>query len=231
MKKIWVLLIIFSFLLLSLWWYKSKNRYHGKLRRTEINYGSEISQLAKQFQLSSAYFKALIALECSGLKRVPPRFERHIYKILKQVQLKKRQKYEFIRYNMIKDATDGALKNLARSWGPFQIMGYKCLYLGIKVKDLRGENALYWGMKWINLTYGDYLRKKRFQDAFHIHNTGEKYPLSGLSKTYDPNYVKNGLRFIAYYQRNTQQRISVVKQNFTLIPKEKDNAYLALILP
>ena len=105
-----------------------------------------------------------------------------------------------ITHEMIADASDEALKNLAKSWGPFQLMGYKCLHLDVKVKDLRGDDALDWGAKWIKLEYGHLLRKKRYKDAFHYHNTGKTYPKSGIPKTHDPKYVDNGLKYMAYFE-------------------------------
>jgi hypothetical protein len=167
--------------------------------RTEANYGAEIDKLAAQFDLSPEYLKSLIILECSGLKKVKPRYERHIYRRLVNVREKKLDRFENITYANLKDATDEALKNMARSWGPFQIMGYKCIWLDIQLKDLRGDDALYWAVKWIDLTYGDYIRKKQYKDAFHIHNTGRPYPPAGPPKTYDPKYVENGLNYMKYF--------------------------------
>lgn len=167
--------------------------------RTQENYGAEIDKLAAQFDLSPEYLKSLIILECSGLQNVKPRFERHIYRRLVSVRDNKLDHYENIKPANLKDATDDALKNMARSWGPFQIMGYKCIWLDIQLKDLRGEEALYWAVKWIDLTYGDYIRRGQYKDAFHIHNTGRPYPDAGPPKTYDPKYVQNGLSYMKYF--------------------------------
>jgi hypothetical protein len=174
--------------------------------RTEANYGAEIDKLAGQFDLSPEYLKALIILECSGLKNIKPRFERHIYKRLVNVREKRLDKFENIRYSDIKDASDEALKNMAHSWGPFQIMGYKCIWLDIQLKDLRGDEALYWAVKWIDLTYGDYIRREQYKDAFHIHNTGRPYPDSGPPKTYDAKYVPNGLMYMKFFKDLEKQK-------------------------
>jgi hypothetical protein len=168
--------------------------------RTETNYGAEIDRLAEQFDLSPEYLKALIILECSGLKKIKPRFERHIYKRLVNVKAGKLDRLENIRPPDLRDATDDALRNMAHSWGPFQIMGYKCIWLDIKLADLRGEQGLYWAVKWIDLTYGDYIRKGKYKDAFHIHNTGRPYPDSGPPKTYDAKYVPNGLMYMKHFK-------------------------------
>ena len=79
-------------------------------------------------------------------------------------------------------------------------MGYKCLLYGINVKDLRNENGTYWGVKWINEAYGRLLKKGDYKNAFHYHNTGRMMPANGISKTHDPEYVKNGLELMAYFR-------------------------------
>lgn len=166
-------------------------------QKTEKNYGREIDALAKKFDLPAEYLKALIILESSGEKNIKPRFEAHVYRSLIKVREGKRMRYENITRSDLKNASNEAIRNLARSWGPFQIMGYKCIKLKINVNDLRSQEALYWGMVWIKHNYGDYLRKKKFKEAFRIHNTG-----SPTGRTFHSNYVKNGLKHIEYFQNN-----------------------------
>jgi hypothetical protein len=168
--------------------------------RTQKNYGAEIDKLAAQFNLSPEFLKALIILECSGLKNIKPRFERHIYHRLVNVKSGKLDRLENIRQADLKDASDESLKNMAKSWGPFQLMGYKCIWLDIPLNELRGDKALYWAVKWIDMTYGDYIRNGQYKDAFHMHNTGRPYPESGPPKTYDPKYVPNGLMYMKYFK-------------------------------
>lgn len=167
--------------------------------RVEENYGKAIDSCAKIFNLNSRYIKSLACLECSGRTDRPNRFERHVYKRLKNVRDGKIADYEGVTQKMLHDASDDALKNLATSWGPFQIMGYKCLHLNINVADLRGSDAVYWGVKWINMEYGHLLKKGRYRDAFHYHNTGRVYPSNGKPTTYDPNYVSNGLNYMKFF--------------------------------
>lgn len=167
--------------------------------RVEENYGKAIDSCAKIFNLNSRYIKSLTCLECSGRTDRPNRFEKHVYKRLKNVRDGKLADYEGVTQKMLHDASDEALKNLATSWGPFQIMGYKCLHLNINVADLRGNDAVYWGVKWINMEYGHLLKKGRYRDAFHYHNTGRVYPANGKPTTYDPNYVSNGLEYMKHF--------------------------------
>lgn len=170
------------------------------IEKTLENYGEEVSAYASQYKLPASYFFALIVLESSGRRVIPPRFEPHVYDRLKEVKQGKRKSYEHVTPSHIKDATDDALKNLASSWGPFQLMGYKCLLLDIKVKDIRGKDAVFWGIHWIDLTYGKELKAGDYKDAFHIHNTGRKYPRHGRSLTHDPNYVQRGLSYIKKFE-------------------------------
>ena len=169
------------------------------VKRTNANYGKDVDRYAAEFGISGKYLKSLIILESSGRKNVPPRFEKHVYHRLKKLKAGQLKQFENLRPGHLKSATDEALKNMARSWGPFQVMGYKCILLGINIRDLRGEKAVYWGVKWIDMTYGNSLKKGRYKDAFHLHNTGKPYPKVGPPKTHNPNYVKNGLSYMQYF--------------------------------
>lgn len=160
------------------------------------NYGPAIDSAASVFQLDARYLKALCMLECGGRKVFDQRFEPHVYRKLKAVKFNLLSNYEHVTPEMLKDANDEALRNLASSWGPFQLMGYKCLLLDIKVRDIRGDKAVFYGVKWIDMTYGDYLRASKFEDAFHIHNTGMPLPADGKPKTYDPAYIDHGLAYM-----------------------------------
>lgn len=178
-----------------------KKIYH--LQQTETNYGKQVDQLAKQFNLSPAYLKALIVLECSGRRKIPKRLEKHVFVKLKHVRDRKIKNYGTITYTKLKGKSDNELKALSSSWGPFQLMGYQCFDMkNVEVSDIRGEKSLYWGIYWINQRYGNYLRKKKYKDAFHIHNTGQPFPLLGDPTTHDPKYVEKGLSYISYFESN-----------------------------
>ena len=163
--------------------------------KTEENYGQDVITYAQEYNLKPEYLKALIILECSGDKPAGQRFEPNVYAKLKEVQNGTRKRFEDITRRQIRDCSDGALRNLATSWGPFQIMGYKCIDMGIIINDLRGEECVKWGVMWINNEYGNLIRNNDFEKGFRVHNTGIEN-----GKTYDPNYVSNGLEHIAYFQ-------------------------------
>ena len=168
--------------------------------RTWLNYSDDVQKVSDELQLSPEYLLALIALECSGAKEVPSRFEPHIFLKLQQVRDGELPNFEGITTNDIANSNDDALKNLASSWGPFQLMGYQCFYLGIKLKDMRGDNAVYHGAQWIKNAYGKYLDKNRYKDAFHLHNTGKPYPKLGPPRTHNLYYVPRGIKFMKEFK-------------------------------
>ena len=160
----------------------------------EANYGADINDVAETYGYQASFLKALCMLESGGRKHIKPRFEKHIYNALKHLRDRGTGTYETITAEQLSNASDEALKNLASSWGPFQLMGYKCLQLGIQVKDLRGPRSVHWAMKWIDINYGYLLKAGRYDDAFHVHNTGQV--MRGRSHTHDPNYIRNGFKYM-----------------------------------
>lgn len=177
----------------------------GILERTYSNYGEATAKAAEKYKLPQEYLLALIALECSGRKIIPHRFEPHVYRKLQRVKSGAQPSLEKVTHNGIKGMSNDAVKNLSRSWGPFQLMGYKVFELGVKVEDLRGDNAVMVGARWIDKSYGQVLKKERFKDAFHIHNTGKPYPSTGPPKTYNKNYVPKGMGYIDQFRQMIQQ--------------------------
>lgn len=184
------------------WWPKNKQFTGGEISPEAVieNYGPEIRKYADELQLPATYFAALCMLESGGRKPVPSRFEKHVYTRLKLVKAGIKGNYEHVTPAHLVNAKDEALQNLASSWGPFQLMGYKCMLFDVKVKDLRGEEGVYWAMKWMDLTYGSYLKKGDFKSAFHIHNAGVPFPKNGIARTHNPNYVNNGLKWMKWFE-------------------------------
>ncbi len=180
----------------------STYRFVVDLQRTEKHYGEKISEHSKEFDLPEHYLKSLATLECSGKIEFTPRFEQHVYEELKKVRDKKKRRYGSIKRKDLNGDSDGALRNLATSWGPFQLMGYQCLELGVRVQDIRGKDNVYWGIYWINKRYGKVLRKGNYEDAFHIHNTGKPVPKNGIPFTHDPKYIEKGLIYMDYFNKH-----------------------------
>lgn len=177
----------------------------GALELTWENYASDVRKAASNFNLPPEYLLALITLECSGRKPAGSRYEPGVYRRLKAVQSGDTRKYEQVRTKHLKDASDGAVTNLATSWGPFQLMGYKCIGMEVRVHDLRGDSAVWHAVRWIDEEYGKHLRKGHFKDAFHIHNTGRKYPVVGGPRTHDPKYVDKGLERMQWFLEKLEE--------------------------
>jgi hypothetical protein len=167
----------------------------------ERNYKEEMKALSAKYDVPYAYLMALTVLECSGNKPAGNRFEKHIMRRLEKIQSGNSMRFEGIKTEHLKELNEEGLKNLATSWGPFQLMGYKVFHLDAVVNDLRDEeSAAEIGVQWIKKEYGHFLSKGRFKDAFHYHNTGDRFPLSGRPKTHDPYYCSNGLKFMKYFE-------------------------------
>jgi len=208
MKKLLFLVIyFFAFGLLSKYVYseyqevKFNNTNKGGFEMAIANYKTEIEALAKKFDLPPSYLMSVIMLESSGRKKAPLRFEKKIYNQLLQLKKGKIKKFENLTPKDVKKLSKQELRALASSYGPFQIMGYKSFILNISLDSLKGKKHLFYAVKWINLTYGNLLREGNYKDAFHIHNAGKKFPDDGVSRTYDPDYVKNGLLYEKYFRK------------------------------
>ena len=146
-------------------------------------------------------------LESSGKRNPHPRFEKWVYLKLKAVQQGRLSHYENITRQDLKGLTDKQLRDLAKSWGPFQIMGYKSLKMGISVYDLNNYHALENGIRWINNEYGNLLRQGRYADAFHYHNTGHVIPRNGKIHTTDPTYIEKGLKYMKIFDQLSSTQI------------------------
>ncbi len=172
------------------------------LEWAEMNYKEEMLELSKKYDVPYEYLMALLVLECSGERPAGHRYEPGIMKKLEKVKAGTYRKFENIFPHDLQGCDDSCLENLATSWGPFQLMGYKAIPLGVNVSELRDEEeAAEIGVKWIEQEYGHFLKKKKYKDAFHYHNTGDRFPLNGKSKTHHPYYVSDGLRYMKYFEK------------------------------
>ena len=144
---------------------------------------------------------ALTVLECSGRTPCAHRFEGHVFDSLKAVQEQNKDSYSNVFQTDLEGLENADIGNLATSWGPFQIMGYHSIHMNLEVDAFRNEQALETGVEWIDSTYGWRLRKHKYEDAFHMHNTGIPFPQNGLPTTYDPEYVYNGLWYMEYFSQ------------------------------
>ena len=99
------------------------NQPSNVLERAKFNYGDEVKGYSDQLNLPYEYFMALIVLECSGNKPSGSRFEPHVFAKLKDVRDGNRRKYENVKPEILANASDDALKNLATIMGPIAVNG------------------------------------------------------------------------------------------------------------
>jgi hypothetical protein len=145
-------------------------------------------------------------LECNGVENPPARFEQGVYENLIRLKERKISKFEDLTPEIIKNTPDSIIRQMASSWGPFQIMGYKCVNLNIEISQLKGEDIFFYSVKWIDENYGDVIRNKEYKHAFHIHNSGKMYPDNGPPLTYDINYVANGIKYMKHFREQDSIR-------------------------
>ena len=194
----WHVLVGLIAIVIVLWFLLSQPK--TSTERSMRHYGDELMSLSKKYKVPWKYLMALTILECSGDKPCPSRFEKGVFEKLQQLRDGKKKRYGAVKRSDIDDASDEALKNLASSWGPFQIMGYHCIQSGVTIAQLRSDEGLDHAVRWINSTYGERLRKQEFQDAFHIHNTGKPFPQNGSPTTHDPQYVFRGISLMEEFE-------------------------------
>jgi hypothetical protein len=197
--QISILIVLLSLIGVYFLYQTLKKERFGNYQSVIYNYGTEIDDAAKKYDLDASFLKSLCALESSGKSNPGSRFEPHVYQKLKKLKNKEIDKYDCLFPKDLQNASDEALKNLATSWGPFQLMGYKCLELGVTVKDLRGRNTIDHSVDWISKSYGHLIRTKKYEDAFHFHNTGRVVPRLGRYLTYDKSYVPRGIKYMKYF--------------------------------
>ena len=144
-----ILLIVLTFVVQKLY-----NRYiytHSDanltaVERTWLNYSEDVKEVSTELNLPTNYLLALIALECTGRKEVPSRYESHIFNKLIKVRDGDIESFEGIVQGDIINSNDDALKNLASSWGAFSTHGLSVFASGYKDKGTSGQQiSISWG--------------------------------------------------------------------------------------
>lgn len=172
------------------------------LERVFSRFSDSVNVYNSNSVVDNAFFLALIMLETSGADH-PPRFEKHIYERIIKYREKTGGSYRSIPSEKLKMMDLKQIRNLASSWGPFQIMGYNAIPMKLIPEDFAGKEDIKHSIRWIMSEYGYLLRKKRYRDAFHYHNTGRKFPKNGKVLTHDPTYVDRGLKYMEFFQKKT----------------------------
>jgi hypothetical protein len=225
----WLLLILFVYVV-YLWFFPNgltfekteidQTYYLGKLR---ANYAHEIEEVCAEYNLPAEYFKALAILECSAEKPPQSRFEPKVFERLNEVKMNKKPNYSNLKHPQLKNLTEEQLRDMATSWGVFQIMGYHAYSIGIAPRDLQGSDGLRQSIVWIDKSYGQYLRKRDFANALHLHNVGKPIPITGEYETYSPNYIPRGLEFIKHFETEKINKDNEKNQKTDSIQKNTPN--------
>ncbi|HUF02811.1 MAG TPA: hypothetical protein VMM38_01405 [Aridibacter sp.] len=148
------------------------------------------------------------------------RFEPHVYAKLRALRDGLRSSYQRIKREQIQDASDAALRNLARSWGITQIMGWHMVNnLKATVADLRDpEKHLHFTVQLLRIVGGQFLVRRDYGSVLRIWNTG-----SANGKTYHADYVTNALKVKRHYEHIQ----STHKEFSSVTDKEIDEAVSA----
>ena len=166
------------------------------------NYGERLKTLSQKYKLPWPFLMALNILECEGQSPCPSHYNEDVYRELLKVRSKKQAAFKDIQHHHVGASTDEALKDLATSWGPFQIMGYRLVNQGITVSQIKSKDGVDFSVAWMSKVYGTRLRKHEFQDVFHLHEHGTPFPKNGKPQTDDPEYVFTGLDHIEWFKKS-----------------------------
>lgn len=159
-------------------------------------FGARILAACAHTIVPPALVAALIFNECGRTRagdfnERATRFEAHVYAQLVALRDGRRaQAYNQIRRSDLQGMSDAALKNLARSFGATQIMGWSMLkMLPGTIDELRDpDKHLDLTVKRLIICAGRQIAQKDTEATLRIWNTGR-----ANGKTYHADYVPNGL--------------------------------------
>lgn len=188
------------------------NPYERKIKLLRERFGSRIAEATAKTYVPARLVAALIALECGFdskrgvFNEGAGRFESHVYARLLSLRDtgqyingrgRTRTSYEKVTQADLAGATAEAVRNLATSWGPGQIMGYNVLHWDCTIADLRDPaQSIRWVVRKLLEDAGSAIRRKEFDDVLRIWNTG-----SPDGQTHDPDYVAHGKRYMVEWDR------------------------------
>lgn len=183
-------------------------------------YNVYIESAIRGTEIPPSYLASLISLES-----YPPgnwdseRFEPKVYERL--ILLKEKGKsFGNIPRKKIIHLSEEEIRKLSTSYGLTQIMGYHCLDLGCSIEDLKGSDHLLWSIAYIRKHYLKYVKEKKWEECFRLHNTGNPY-----GKTHNKDYVQKGILRMKYYENWEKYKGNLIKKFFDSIkssPKERE---------
>jgi hypothetical protein len=183
------------------------------MRRVERLAGPYIEEIAPKITIRSAFLAALTANESGAFlvhdTRIPPRLEDHVLEALRRVQIGLRGRYCLVTQAMLAGKSESTLARLATSYGFTQIMGWHTLlWPEVEIEDLQEPSQHYYCAlrllveevhRWnLDLT-------EDFEPMFRVWNSGAPRDDPATTriegKTFDPEYVPNGLRRMAIWEK------------------------------
>ena len=129
-----------------------------------------------------------------------------VYQELKKVREGHQEQYKQIQQHHVIAASDEALRELATSWGIFQIQGYKVVPYGIPLSKLRSQEELEYSVSWIAKSYGHHLKRQEYREVFFLHSPAAPVDQNEISKIQDSKYILNGLKHITWFKKKEHGR-------------------------
>lgn len=186
------------------------NAYERKAKIIREQFGDRIARATAGTTVPQRLLAGLIGNECAfdskrqRFAESVPRFEPHVYAALVSLrdrgyyvtrQGARKARYGRVLQADLANAPDAAVRALASSWGPGQIMGYNAIDFGCTVADLRDpDKSLGYIVRMLIRDAAPYIARSQWEAVFRIWNTG-----SPTGKTYSPTYVPQGLAVMAAY--------------------------------
>ena len=164
-------------------------------------YGQIFKTFSIQHDISWSFIMALYVMECVDTMECGGQYDKTVFQELKNVRAGKLKEYKDITAHHVVASSNDALRELATSWGPFQIRGYRAVPYGITISQLKSEKAVEYSILWIAKAYGALLKKYTCQEMFlqHIH-----YHSRVLTTISSLEYASQGCKYMEWFAQNEQ---------------------------
>ncbi len=182
-----------------------------KARLVHAQFGDRIRRAVAKTYVPVELVAGIISGECAFDPKTQkyvesvPRFEKHVYAALVSLrdrgyyttrQGARKTSYGRVTPGDLEGATDAAVRALASSWGPGQIMGYHAIDWNATIEDLRSPStSVDYVVRMLMRDAGAYIKRGAWESVFRIWNTG-----SPTGKTYHPDYAANGIAVLRAYR-------------------------------
>jgi hypothetical protein len=180
------------------------------MARIRAKWGDLILKACHPSSIPPEFLSALVANESGGHPGTASRFEPQVFRHLLDVQAGKASPSDLLHHRPahygsitvadLRTRPESLIRAYATSWGLTQIMGYHVIGSSISVSDLvmdainlRVAVSLLCGF----CSHFNLAPEVEFEEMFRCWNTGQPH-----GKTFDPQYVENGLRRLVIYRED-----------------------------